>query len=303
MYLVILLYSLFASVFTAAKLGLEHAQPFFLVGSRMTCAGLILMSWVFFRNRSQFGLAGNNWIKLLLLGLFNIYLTNGLEFWGMQYLTSSKTSFIYSLSPFLAALFSYFCFKEILSKKKWLGLFFGFAGFIPILLGQSSEELKLWEFGFISLAEASVMGAAASTVYGWIIMRQLVDKGLSPLTANGVSMTIGGILALCHSLATESWSPIPVFGEISQFWKSTAWMIVASSLICYNLYGYLLRKYTVTFMSFSGFMTPFITAFFGWIVIGETISMNFIISAFIVFFGLLLFYQEELKKEGILNKN
>ena len=296
---IFVLYGSFASVFTAAKIGLEHTEPFFLVGARMSLAGSLLLTYCFLKNSRDWQVAANNKLKLAMLGITNIYLTNCLEFWGMRFLTSSKTSFIYSLSPFIAALFSYFAFGETLTKKKCLGLLIGFIGFIPILVGQSAAELSLREIGFVSMAELAVMGAAAATAYGWVLMRQLMLAGMSPLAANGFSMLVGGSLALVHSGLSETWQPVPIFGEARYFWQSTMWMILASSLIGYNLYAWLLRRYTVTFMSFAGFTTPFITALFSWLVIGETLTWHFPASGIIVFCGLYLFYQEELIQEGI----
>jgi len=303
MLLIFVLYALFGSVFTAAKLGLDHAEPFFLVGSRMVIAGILLLLFLFVKNRKELRVKSSHVRPLILLALFNIYITNGFEFWGMKYLTSSKTSFIYSLSPFFAAVMSWLFLKEKLSRKKLLGLVIGFAGFIPVLWKQTTGEDGLASLGIFSLAELSVMAAAMATVYGWITMRKLVSEGMSPMLANGFSMIIGGFFALVHSSVTESWNPVPVNGSWSVYAETTLWMILISSFICYNLYGHLLKKYTVTFMAFSGFSTPFFTALFSWFKLGESVDSGFYFSALIVFIGLFLFYQEELKKEGLVNKD
>ena len=299
MYLIFLLYALFGSIFTAGKIGLEHTEPFFLIGSRMLLASILIFGYLFVFDRKRLVVPRNSYLKLFLLGVFNIYLTNGFEFWGMQHISSSKTSFIYSLSPFFAAILSFFVFHEKLSKKKLLGLVIGFLGFIPILWDSGAGETSPDSIAFISPAEISVMLAALSTVYGWILMRQLVLDNITPLVCNLYSMFIGGVFSLVHSGLFENWNPIPVKGSMSAYLESTLWMMIVSSLICYNLYGYLLKHYTVTFMSFAGFTTPFFVALFSWFAIGETLSIGFYLSAMIVLLGLTLFYQEELKKEGI----
>jgi drug/metabolite transporter (DMT)-like permease len=153
MFYVILLYALFASVFTISKTGLAYAQPFFLVGTRMLFAGIILLSYQFFTKKLTFSFDRKTWIRIVLLGIFNIYLTNVFEFWGLRYLTSFKTCFIYSLSPFLSALFSYFLFSEKLTKKKAIGLLVGFLGFIPILLSQTHSEEQTGKLFYFSMAE------------------------------------------------------------------------------------------------------------------------------------------------------
>ncbi|WP_039360513.1 DMT family transporter [Candidatus Protochlamydia amoebophila] len=296
MFYVILLYALFASVFTIAKTGLEYSQPFFLVGTRMLLAGCLLLSYQKIVNKEHFSFDKQTWWRIVQLAAFNIYLTNVFEFWGLKYLTSFKTCFIYSLSPFLSALFCYTLFSEKLTTKKWMGLLIGFMGFLPILMNQTSSEEATGHLLFFSWAELSVMMAAICSVYGWIVLMQLVkENNLSPITANGTSMFIGGAFALCHSLLVENWSPIPVT-NIPIYLECTFLLILISNLICYNLYGTLLKKYSATFISFAGFTTPLFTALFGWVFLGEVVTWPFYISFGIVFLGLVLFDKEELQQ-------
>jgi drug/metabolite transporter (DMT)-like permease len=296
MYLVVLLYALFASVFTVSKTGLSYTQPLFFVGTRMMVAGALILLYLFIFHRRQFSFTRRGVWGLLQLAVFNIYLTNVFEFWGLQYLTSFKTCFIYSLSPFFSALISYFSFNEQLSIKKWTGLLIGFLGFFPILLSETSTELGLGHLFFLSWAELSVMLAAVTSVYGWIILRKLINEdGVTPMMANGTSMFAGGAMALLNSFLVENWNPVPVT-EIVPFLQCAGMLILISNMICYNMYGYLLRRFTATFMSFAGFTTPLFTAIYGWFFLSEQISPSFYVSALIVFFGLFLFYQEELKQ-------
>lgn len=293
MYLVFVLYALFASVFTISKTGLEYAQPLFFVGSRMALAGLFLLGYQLCFHRSQCRIHKKNWKQFLGLALFNIYLTNVLEFWGLQYLTSFKTCFIYSLSPFLSALLSFLIFSETLSAKKWMGLLVGVVGMMPVLLTQTTAEERAGQFLLFSWAELAVMGAAFCSVLGWIFLKQLVQKeGYSPVLANGVSMLLGGILSLGHSFAMENWNPVPVRASLP-FIECALLLILISNLICYNLYGYLLKHYSATFISLAGLSTPFFTAILGWIFLGEHVTWPFALSMLLLSGGLFLFHQEE----------
>jgi drug/metabolite transporter (DMT)-like permease len=296
MFYVILLYALFASVFTIAKTGLEYTQPFFLVGTRMLLAGIILLAYQILVNRQKFTFNKQTWWRLFKLSAFNIYLTNVFEFWGLRYLTSFKTCFIYSLSPFISALFCYFLFSEKLTKKKWIGLAIGFLGFLPILFNHTSNEEQAGQIFIFSWAELSVMLAAILSVYGWITLKQLVSENqLSPLSANGVSMFIGGGMALIHSWIVEDWNPLPTT-NIPVYIECTILLIIISNLVCYNLYGTLLKKYSATFMSFAGFTTPLFTAIFGWFFLWETVTWAFYTSFLIVVSGLWIYDQDELKQ-------
>src|SRR5271169_877432 len=140
--IVVFMYALWSSIFSLGKMTLHYCPPLFLTGARMVLAGLLLLGFLAIFKRSSFKLNRIQVFSILLLAFFSIYLTNALEFWGLQHLSAAKTCFIYSLSPFFAALFSYLHFKEKMNRSKWLGFGIGFLGFIPVLLTQTdSEEL------------------------------------------------------------------------------------------------------------------------------------------------------------------
>ncbi len=179
-----------------------------------------------------------------------------------------------------------------------MGLLIGVLGLGPIFMSTSpTEELfgSLWGFSWPELA---VCVAAASSVYGWIILRQLVNEnGFSFWTANGLSMFLGGILALLHSFFVENWNPFPVIEYIPLIECSLLLMII-SNFACYNLYGFLLKKYTATFMSLAGLTTPLFAAAFAWLCYGELVTISFYISMVGISCGLLIFYQEELRESS-----
>jgi drug/metabolite transporter (DMT)-like permease len=300
MWLVFTLYALWASVFTVEKGALEYGAPFFLVGSRMIIAGVLMLGYAAIRTSRSLHLNRQSVIRVALLGFFNIYLTNVLELWGLKYLTSFKTCFIYSLSPFLSALLSYVILKEVMSLRKWAGLFIGFLGLWPILANQSQHELATGSLLGLSGAEIGIVTAVVSSVLGWILLRQLVhDSNCSPVVANGYSMVFGGILATIQSGLMETWDPLPIT-NYSVWLESTLFLIVISNIVGYNLYGALLKRFSPTFIAFAGLSTPLFTALFGWIFHGEVIDIWFFASLSIVFFGLLIFYFEEIKSKDLV---
>lgn len=313
MFLVISLYALFAGLFGLSKTALAYSDPFFLIGSRFAAAGIILLMHQWIWNRQAFQqIRVSHFKPLLLLGVLSVYLTNIAEIWGLQYLSSAKTCLIYSLSPFLAALVAYFSLKEVLSGKKWVGLIIGFVGLIPIfgtpaeLLAQNKTLSFLLtlpagiQLDIPFLPELAVLMGVLCSVYGWILLKKLISQyNYTPLMANGISMLIGGSLALLHSyFSGETWNPIPV-SDLGPFIQYTAAMCLISNIVCYNLYGYLLKRYTATFMSFAGLVTPLFASLFGWLFLSEAITWHFYVSMFIFAVGLSIFYHEELKREKI----
>lgn len=300
--LVIFMYAIWSSIFSLGKMTLQYCPPLFLTGARMAIAGILLLGFLAIFKRSSFKMNRIQILSITLLAFFSIYLTNALEFWGLQYLTAAKTCFIYSLSPFFAALFSYLHFGEKMNGRKWIGLGIGFLGFIPVLLTQTGSEDLLNAFSFFSWPTLAIMGAALCSVYGWVVLRLVVkDHSISPLMANGASMLFGGLLAFGHSFFVEPWNPLPVEAvNLTPFLKGTLLMTLVSNILCYNLYGMLLKRFTATFLSFMGLLSPIFASLNGLIFLGEPISWTIILSTGIVSLGLWIVYRAELKQGYIV---
>ncbi len=302
---VIFLYALFASVFIIEKTLLQYAEPLFSMGCRMGFSGLLMLGFHLFFAKKSFHLEKKFFWKLFLLGFFNIYLTNGLEAWALSRMPAFKTSFIYSLSPFSAAVLSYFIFSERLSIKKFFGLVIGFLGIIPLLLQKTAIERESASLFLLSAPEIAMFIAMISSVYGWIVLKQLIDDMECPFfVANGVSMILGAFFAFIHSYFSENWIPSPII-NLNIFLFYSLLMVIISNFVCYNLYGFLLKKFSATFMSFAGFITQLFTPLFGKLFLAEAVPSSFYLSFIVVFVALYLFSEEELelsykKKSGAI---
>ena len=303
--LVILLFAMFASIFTFQKNALNFSEPFFLVGSRMLCAGIVLVLFLSIREHKIWQKIELKHLKdLILLGVCNIYLTNILEIWGAKTMISSKVCLLYSLSPFIAALLAAVILKEKQSWKKFLGMSIGFIGLLPIIFTQTPNEELSGKLFIFTRAELAVICAVVTSVYGWIILKKLISEyQYSPLFANGLSMILGRVLALLQSFfAGEQWHPLPI-NNYTQFLLSAGAMLIISNLICYNLYGFLLKRYTATFMSFAGLITPIFSVLYGWLFLHEPVTFYFFVSLLLFAVGLVIFYREEIKLGKVFKNN
>lgn len=297
MWIVLLMYALFSSIFTVGKVVVETAQPFFLTGIRMLLAGVILLIYLGLRSPKKIYLKLVHIPLLILLALFNVFITNAFEFWGLQYMDTGKTSLIYSLSPFFAILLSYFFFSEKMTKRKWFGLGIGFLGFLPIFLTSSQAEKTSSNIGFFSLPEIALCISSFTAVVGWIVMKKLMEKYQYPfVTANALSFILGGGFSLLAAVFLENWNPLP-FTSWSWFIFGVSYTAIIHNAICYNLYAYSLRKFTVPFMTFAGFSGPLFTAIYGWFFLNERVGIPFFLSFSLVFLGIYVYSRAEVKRK------
>ena len=306
MILVLLLYVLFASTFTLGKLALLYLPPIFFVAVRMLAGGVLLLGYLYWFNRSSWRFEKRDIGYFAQVSLFLMYIAFVAEFWAMQFVSAAKACLLYNLSPFVTALLAYFLLKDRLSKKQWVGLVIGFLGFIPIIISQPGLESLTPHWGAFSMPELFLLLSVMASCYGWIVMKLLVsERGYSPVMVNGVAMFWAGVFSLITSFAVEGkpvlltaskgfygLSPYEYSMAMAAF--SVALIILISQVVCFNLYAYLLKTYSVVFIAFAGFTTPLFAALYDVVLFREVVPMAFFATVSLVAVGLYIFYQDEL---------
>ncbi|HLJ31582.1 MAG TPA: DMT family transporter [Candidatus Babeliales bacterium] len=308
MILIFIMYLLFASTFTLGKAALAYVPPFLFIGMRMVLGGGLLLIYYRCIKKQRLSISAADYSLFLRIIIFHIFCAYTLEFWALEYVTSGKACLLYNLSPFITAIFSYFLFAERLSYRQLLGLLIGFLGFIPILIAQTPLEKIGWHFGFISIYEIALIFSVTASAYGWMMVKHLLHRNYSLIMINGIGMMGGGILALILSFVVEGAlglkevttvvpSLVSMFGVAGErFIMLMGYclsLVVIANIIGYNLYGYLLSRYSATFLSFAGFMTPLFAALLGWIFLGEQVTWHFFATISMVILGLYLFQQKD----------
>lgn len=293
MLLVILLYAILASTFIFAKQALAYANPCFLIAFRMLVAGCLLVGYQWLFNRERFFIRKADWWLFGKTAIFHIYLAFVLEFWSLQHLSALTTNLIYSMTPFIAAIISYFVLNERLTRAKALGIAIGVSGLVPVFMLQSGASSSA-AGAFGHLPELVLLCAVASASYAWFLVKQLMDKGYPLVLINGVAMLGGGVMALITSGIVEGFAhPVSAVGPFL-FW--VALLIVVANVIVYNFYAWLLNRYSITFISFSGFLCPSFGTIYEAIFMGGVLTWHYFVCLGMVCLGLFIFYRDELAR-------
>lgn len=290
---VVLMYAIFASSFPITKILLCYSKPFFLTGVRMLSAGILLLGYYTMYRKRDFSIQHSHyWIyaQVILIGFYFNYIA---RYWSINYLSSAKAGFLFTLYPIISSLLSYFFWGERTSMKQWLSIMFCVCAIAPILIPCHTPEKLCENMHFFSLPDLVILLSIVADCYKWILIRKLVlDHTCSTFMVNGICMTAGGILALLTSLALEGITPV---SSIIPFTGYMFIYILISNIISYNFYSFLLRSYTATFLSLAGFMAPLFSALYGWLFLKESLSSYTYLSAIILAIGLYIFYKDEQK--------
>lgn len=293
--LAFLVKALLSTTFVIAQKALAIVSPVFLIGFRMTSAGLLLLGTLALFSRKQFKLEKTDLFTFIKISFFHIYLAFIAEFWGLQYISGPKVALLFNFGPFITALLSYFMLRERLIWQQILGLLISFLGFLLIIFEQVPAEQIAGEIFSISLPEIAILVSATSSVYAWLTIQKLGAKQYTPIFINGVGMLGGGLLALLTVPLFESYPSL----DLTQFGELSLWvglLILISNVFCYNMYAWLLKRYSATFLSITSLTIPVFAALWEWLFLGKNMSSIFYLALVIISTGLLLFYLGESKR-------
>ena len=299
MILIVILYAILASTFVFAKYAVAFATPTFLIGFRMVVAGIMLLGFCLIKGRGRLHINQDDYWLFFKTALFHIYLAFSLEFWALQYVGALKTTMIFSLTPFVAAILAYALYGERLNRTKKIGIFVGAMGLVPVLLATGETALSSNAWLNVGLPDLALLGAVVSGAYAWFLVKQLMQRGYSFVVINGVAMLIGGLLSLVTSVLVSGFT-MPVTNWPA-FLCWTFMLIISANIIVYNLYGALLRRYSITFLTFAGFLCPSFGAVYEWVLTGKPVSWHYLVSLALVIAGLYIFYRQELAKDSSIS--
>lgn len=297
MILLLLLYAVCATTFTLSKAALSVSTPLAFLAARMLAGGAVLVfaSMLWYGTQSRPRTREALWYTSAI-GLWGILVSYLLDLWSLQYMSSTLSAYLYGLTPFITGIVSYVVLYERLTLLQVCALCIAFAG------NSVLWQCVLCDMGPLNwydvLPVLAVIGAMAASSYGWVLMRKAVTTTTLPvLVLNGWSMIFGGIgAAVLQALVGETGLPI-TSDAWSKFLTITALIILASNVIFSNLYGYLLRTYSATFVALAGVTCPLWAFLFGWLFLGESLPLTrMLIATVCLALGLLLFYLHDLTR-------
>lgn len=299
MFLVIILYAVFAAM-TFINTSLMSSDPYpVLVGMlRAFGSGLIVLSFVRLFSKQKITslkLSSQQWYWLMAYGI----LIHGLGMcgfsYGAMYASPITICFLYASAPFLTAILLYFHSGTVLSHAKILGLLVGLMGLIPILSKNTTTDLEVAVSGNQWLGNIIVLVSMIFFCWGWILFKKLIESSsYSVQMLNGIAMIIGGILSLVFVVMVYGNQVFEITFSENFLYLMTLFLM--SSLLTYSLYAYLLQHFSPTFISFAGFLEPAFALLYGVLWFEYTIRIIDIVSFLILFWGLYIFYRQELGK-------
>ncbi len=306
-----------ASAISANKVLLYALKPEFLVGIRMTVAGIILALYISLHvhRRLKWNTIKAYLPLVIVVALFTTYFPANLKAYALANMPSAKMAFFGTLDPFVTTLITFLFFRERLTFNKILGILIGFAGMMILIFGSSPLEGQLRAFSVFSYPELAAFWAMVLSRCGWILAQQLLKKEVfSPLQINSVIMLIGGVVSLMTAFLRDqmgvgdlkqtalplfSYAPLSALSSQGLLAVFLGYTTVVGNIFGYTLYAHGLKRYSALFISLASFCIPIMVAFFGWLFLNEPLSLSFFLACAVTSLGLLVFYLDERRANSI----
>lgn len=293
-------FALFASATTINKLVLFQLPPLFFVGARMITSGIILIIYHAFRSsRLRVCNLKNDIWGLLLISALTTFIPSILKAFALKNLNSSVATLIASLDPFVTALYAYFLWKETINWRQFVGMLIAFSGVVFLIVSTAPVHNPLTTFLWISLPECAAFISMVIGRYGWILAQQVLHaERYTPSELNALLMLCGGSYALISSAFLEHFS----LSSFPQSWKFIGiffYSVTIANIMGYNIFGWLLKKYPITFISLGGISVPLFVHLYGPFVLGESLSLSFFGALALVALGTVLFVRNTKKEKNI----
>ena len=217
--------------------------------------------------------------QLMTIVFAGAFLAGDLALWNISFLYTSvaNANLLVNLTPFTIIPFSYFFFKEKITKRFLLGSIITFLGVI-ILMGNKVTLTSDRSLGDILSLSASVFYAMFTlTVYK---LRDYIKSNVIMLISAFGSLLVLGIVILF----TEGFHFPHNFSEL---WPLIALALI-SQILGQGLLAFCLGKVNASLSSLITLSQPVVAAIYAWFVFQESLNTQSIIAIMITLIGVYL---------------
>ncbi len=241
----------------------------------------VLLFLIFFR-KGYFKISKKHLPLLITAGLSGSFLNFSLFLGGIKLTNAMDAQAIFTVSPVITAIFAHYFLRERIKSVQIIGVIIGFLGAVLI------ATKDYWETG--SLVVGNMFGnflifLAAVSWVGYILVSKKLSKTYSPITITIYSFMIGFItfipFAFYEAMGNTSWinslSNSALIGLVYQG--------IFSSVLAFLFYQIGLKLTSAFAAGVILYLNPVLTSVFSIPILGERLSLTFLIGAALIIAG------------------
>ncbi len=251
--------------------------PILASGLRNFIAGLAILLFTLFSGKAAMPTM-KQLVTLSIPGILMLSLGNGLLTMAAKWVPSGYMSLFPALVPAWIVLLQWIL-GERPKPITMLGLLMGFVGLF-ILINKAALSIQGYEqyFGLgVGLLLAATIAWSLGVIYS--IHRPLP---FSVAYVSAMQMIIGGLFSLLMSALYGEW-PAFSWQKINQNTiLSFGWLLLVGSILGFLVFTWVSKKASPALVSTYAYVNPLVALFLGWLMLGEELNQNIIISSMLI---------------------
>jgi len=198
--------------------------------------------------------------------------------WGSQYIASGLAAILNATMPLFTFLLVWLMGERDVGTRSLIGVVLGFAGIVVLTMPQWDEGLQATLLGELAIVLAA-LSYAASLIY---VRHELSDQ--PPIATSLGQVSVALLFLVPLALIEHSWTSFPSAKVIAALLT----LGVLGTGLAYLIYYRLLSMAGPTATSLVTYIVPIFGAFWGRVVLGESLSWHAFAALGLIVIGLLL---------------
>jgi drug/metabolite transporter (DMT)-like permease len=216
--------------------------------------------------------------RYLVIGLTAYALPFGLGYTALQYVDAGLVALVNATTPLWVAPLARLFLREPVTPRTLGGIGLGLCGLAVIY----ADSLRLAE-PKAPLGVVLVLLACVSYAVLAVYVRGRC-RDTNAVALNVPAMGLGGVLLTgCSVLFERPWPVVSVAG-----WATIVWLAVASSVVAFSIYYWLLGRLAATRVTMTSFLIPVVTLAFGRLMLGEHLAPRMLAGGVLVLLGVVI---------------
>src|SRR5699024_12612527 len=232
---------------------LPSGYPFLAALLRVLPAGLLLILWT--RKFPK----GNDWFKVMILGILNIGIFHVMLFVAAYRLPGGLAAILGAIQPIIVLVLMASIAKMRIPNAAWIAAIVGVIGMVAMLYSPNMQ------IDFIGVS-AALLGALSMALGTFLSRYWRVDLPLTAFT--GWQLFFGGLLILPLFLGFESWPEVTMKNILGY-----SYLCLFGALLAYLLWFQGIKRLSPAVVSSIGLLSPVTAFFLGWIFLGERLTL------------------------------
>ncbi|MGD8191971.1 DMT family transporter [Brevibacillus ginsengisoli] len=267
--------AIWGGVYVVSKVVLEVIPPFTLLEIRFAIALLVLGSIVIIQKSY---VPRHDLPSMMGIGFVGITLSIGAQFLGTKFSSAHMGALITSASPAFIVLFAVWMLRERLQLFQLLGMICATIGVIVVVGVPDHEAVSTSFLGNLILLVAAVTWA----------LYTVMSKRATSIYSSVVVTTYAALFGLIFTFPVMLWelSVTPVNWSFGwNIWAGIMYLGIVSTAGAFYLWNKGFELMSAGSGAAFFFIQPIVGSFFGWLLLGEHLSLGFFFGACLILGG------------------